>query len=184
MGYLHFPIVNYISKMESWPSIFFYYDKIIKLDKVDSTIILVNKKRWILENISSDSYRIRLSIEDSLFNLFHCELWASTIIWCRSKLIILVLFVILLILVWFLSSFFFDFAVWLCFSLMRTETWVRKIIFKKHFFDIFIEWKTLTLNIGLIFFVRVVHGLIWVDIEPFESIEDIFDWTLNVTILF
>lgn len=57
---------------------------------------------------------------------------------------------------------------------MLTKAWIGKIIFEKHFFNVFIKCETLTLNVRLIFFIGVVHGLIGVDIEPFKSIEDVF----------
>lgn len=174
MSNFHFPIINYVGKMKGRPSIFFYDNKVIKLNKINSAIILVDKKRWRLENISPNSDCIRLPTENTLFNLFHGEFWTSTIIRCGSKLIIFTFLVILLVLIRFWFSLFLDLTVWFGLSLMLTKAWIGKIIFEKHFFDVFIKCETLTLNVRLIFCIGVVHGLIGVDIEPFESIKDVF----------
>lgn len=179
----HFPIVDYVGKVKSWPSIFFNDNKVIKLDKINSTIIFINEKRWILENISSDSDCIRFTSKNTLFHLFHCEFWTSAIIWSGSKLIIFALLVILLILSGFRFSLFFYFTVWFSLSLMLAETWISKIIFEKHFLNVFVDCETLTLYVRLIFFIGVVHWLIRVNIEPFKSVKDIFYGALYISIL-
>ena len=183
MSNFHFPIINHIGKMKSGPSIFFHDNKVIKLYKIYSSIIFIYEKWWRLKNISSDSDCIRLSTKNTLFDLFHGEFWTFTIIWCGSKLITFALLAILLTLIGFWFSLFFDFTVWLNLSLMLTKAWVSKIIFKEHFFYVFIDCETLTLYVRLIFFIGVVHGLIRVDIEPFKSIKDIFYGALYISIL-
>lgn len=125
----HFPVVNHIRKMKSWPSIFFDNDKVIKFNKVYWAIILVNKKWRCLENISFNSDCIRLSFENTLFNLLHGKLWTLSVIRTSRKIIILVLFVSLLILIWFLFSFFLSLGIRLYFSLMSTKARICKIIF-------------------------------------------------------
>lgn len=130
MSNFHFPIINHIGKVKRWPSIFFYNNKVIKLDKVHRSIVLVNKKRWGLKNISLYPYSIRFPFKYAFLNLLHSKFWASTIIWCRSELTIFVLVIILLILVWLLFSFFLNFAVRFSFSLMLTKAWISKIIFQ------------------------------------------------------
>lgn len=71
MGDFHFPVINYIGKVESGPTIFFDDDKVIKFDKIDSAIIFVDEKWWGLKNISSDSNSIRFPFKNSLLHLLH-----------------------------------------------------------------------------------------------------------------
>lgn len=185
MSNFHFPVINYVGKVESGPAIFFDDDKVIKLDKIDSPIILINEEWRELENISPDSHCIRFAFQYPLLYLLHSQFRASTIIRCSYCVITIALLIILFaILGWLLLTLLFNLTVGLCFPLMGAKTWICEIIFKKHFLNVFVQCQALTLYVGLVFRVGVVHRLVGVDVEPLQSVKYVFKWALNVAVLF
>ncbi len=133
----HFPIINYIGEMECRPTVFFYDYKIIEFNKGDCAIILVGKYRRDLKKIGPDSDCIRLTFENSLFDLLKSQSGAFAIVWSWRGFSLLIF---LIVFRGFEFLFFLCVAVGLGFSLMRAKAGVSKIIFEQHFFDVFVEW--------------------------------------------
>lgn len=152
MSDFHFPIINYISKMKGRPTVFFNDNEVIEFSKRHNAIILVYKNRRNLEKITSDSDCIRFSFYNSFLYLLKGHFGAFSIV-CSWRWIIL--FIFFIILRRFEFCLFFRFAVWLCFSLMRTETRVSKIAFEEHFLHVFVEWESLALDIRAVFWVWI-----------------------------
>lgn len=185
MSDIHFPIINYIGKMESRPTIFFDNDKVIKLDKIDRPIIFVDEKWWSLKNISPDPNCIRFPFKNALLHFLQGQFWAFTVIGYSHDIIIFALLIILLVILgWFMFTLLFDLTVRLCFSLMRAKAGICEIIFQQHLLNVFVQCKALTLYVWLVFRVGVVHWLIRVDIEPLESIKYVLKRALNIAVLF
>lgn len=178
--YFHFPIVNHIGEMECGPAVFLNDHKIIKFNKWNNPIILVNKYRRNFEKIASDSDSIRLTFENSVFNLLKSQSGAFSIVWSWIWFSLLIFFIVF-------SGF--EFLLFLCltvrlhFAFMRAKARVGKIIFEQYFFHIFVEWKSLALNVWSKFFIWIQRRLVGVDVEPFQSVKNVLHRAFNVAIL-
>lgn len=78
MSYFHFPIINNVCKMKSWPTILLYNYKIIKLCKRNFSIVLINKKLRMFVQITLKPDSIFLSIFYLRFNVLKCKFSASS----------------------------------------------------------------------------------------------------------
>ena len=96
MSYFHFPIINNVCKMKSWPAVLLYNYKVIKLSKRNFSIVLINKKLGMLVQIAFKSNSIFLSIFYLRFNLLKCKF--STSSWIKIFWLLMVILYIFFIL--------------------------------------------------------------------------------------
>jgi hypothetical protein len=80
VGDFHFPVVDNIGEVESWPAIFFDDNKIIKLGKRNNPVILINENRRNLKKIASDSDSIRLPFENLFLDLSESQFGTFSIV--------------------------------------------------------------------------------------------------------